>query len=588
MASTSADVIRCAIYLRISQDREMDGLAIDRQREDCERIARENGWRIFDRYIDQSKSATDKTRNRPEYDRMVTDYEAGEFTAIICWDLDRLTRQPRQLEDWIDRTEDRGLKLVTASGEVDLEDDNGRLFARMKASVARAEVERKSSRQSRAQIQRAKQGRPPKGIRPLGYALTGEIVQPEAEAVKAIYTTFVQPKGTLTAIARALSGKSTQKDLSEIPGIAAIPRLPRFTATLQQERNAKRIAEGLKPKKLPVDPDADWPPSTIIEILRNPRYVGYAVYTPSKARRAAVAVNAERRVAATALTAEARAAADRAELEALRAGKSSDEAKRLADAAAEQASQNSVTDEALTARRRAWREYIVTDEHGKPVMGQWNPIVDEDLWHEAQAKLDDPGRITNTVGTERRHLGSGLYRCGVCEKPVRGTSRGYKCRTTGHVNRTGKAIDDFVIAVVAGRLAEPDALRTVPFAESPHAGAISLDIDRLRARLERAQRDYDAELIEAVDLKRIRERTTAEIDALEVQRLSHARTRSTPTMPLLGTNDPAGTFRDADLEGQRRIVGALAEVTIHPATRGRKGFDPSTVTITWKAGTPTA
>ena len=566
----------------------MDGLAIDRQREDCERIARENGWRIFDRYIDQSKSATDKTKNRPEYDRMVTDYEAGEFSAIICWDLDRLTRQPRQLEDWIDRTEDRGLKLVTASGEADLETDNGRLFARMKASVARAEVERKSSRQSRAQIQRAKQGRPPKGIRPLGYALTGEIVETEAQAVKAIYAAFTQPKGTLTAIARALSGTSTQEDLAEIPGIAAIPRLPRFTATLQRERNAKRVADGLKPKNLPVDPDAAWPPSTIIEILRNPRYVGYAVYTPNKARRTTVTVNAERRVAAAALTAKARAAAEGAELAALRAGKTKEEAGRLARAAAEQTSQNAVADDAPTARRRAWREYIVTDDDGKPVMGQWDPIVDEDLWHEAQAKLDDPGRVTNTVGTDRRHLGSGLYRCGVCAKPVRGTSRGYKCRTAGHVNRTGKAIDDFVIAVVAARLTEPDALRTIPFAESPHAAAISLDIDRLRGRLERAQRDYDAELIEAADLKRIRERTTAEIDALEVQRLTHARTRSMPTMPLLGTNDPSGTFREADLEGQRRIVDALTEVTIHPAARGRKGFDPSTVTVEWKTDQPPA
>ena len=31
---------KAAIYLRISLDREMDGLAIDRQREDCESLAR--------------------------------------------------------------------------------------------------------------------------------------------------------------------------------------------------------------------------------------------------------------------------------------------------------------------------------------------------------------------------------------------------------------------------------------------------------------------------------------------------------------------------------------------------------------------
>lgn len=51
---------------------------------------------------------------------MVADYEAGKFTASICWDLDRLTRQPRELEDWIDAAKFRGLALVTANGEADL------------------------------------------------------------------------------------------------------------------------------------------------------------------------------------------------------------------------------------------------------------------------------------------------------------------------------------------------------------------------------------------------------------------------------------------------------------------------------------
>ncbi|GEM_PF-6653590 len=32
--------VRAAIYLRIPQDRELDGLAIERQREDCENLAK--------------------------------------------------------------------------------------------------------------------------------------------------------------------------------------------------------------------------------------------------------------------------------------------------------------------------------------------------------------------------------------------------------------------------------------------------------------------------------------------------------------------------------------------------------------------
>lgn len=39
---------KAAIYLRISQDREMDGLAIDSQREDCENLAQFRRWDVIE------------------------------------------------------------------------------------------------------------------------------------------------------------------------------------------------------------------------------------------------------------------------------------------------------------------------------------------------------------------------------------------------------------------------------------------------------------------------------------------------------------------------------------------------------------
>lgn len=244
MPITSTDVgeaIRAAIYLRISQDREADGLALSRQREDCENLAKFRRWEVVKVYTDQSKSATDKTAVRPEYDDMVADYEAGAFEAIICWDLDRLTRQPRQLEDWIDRAEERGLALVTANGDADLSTDGGRMYARIKAAVARAEMERKSARQKAAHQQRARQGRPPKGVRPLGYDTAGHQIPAEAKAVNAIYRAFNHDKGTLRGIARALSGKPDDHH-------ADVPQIPRHSWTLNEERNARRRREN---KKLP-------------------------------------------------------------------------------------------------------------------------------------------------------------------------------------------------------------------------------------------------------------------------------------------------------------------------------------------------
>lgn len=89
------------------------------------------------------------------------------------------------------------------------------MYARIKAAVARAEMERKGARQSAAQLQRAKQGRAPKGMRPLGNATNGDVIPDEAEVVKANYALFTRAHHpeSLCSLARGLSG------LQAIPGV---------------------------------------------------------------------------------------------------------------------------------------------------------------------------------------------------------------------------------------------------------------------------------------------------------------------------------------------------------------------------------
>ncbi|WP_040283078.1 recombinase family protein [Tessaracoccus massiliensis] len=522
----AAQPVRAAIYLRISQDREMDGLAIERQRQDCEALARFRRWEVVETYVDQSKSATDKTKKRPAYDRMVADYEAGRFSAIVCYDLDRLTRQPRQLEDWIDRAETRGLALVTANGDADLSTDGGRLFARIKAAVARGEVERKSARQSRAHVQRASEGRVPKGVRPLGYSTDGNVVRKEAKAVRAIYDTFDRG-ASLRGIARALSGMQEEDD-RKADQVKGVPKLPNHSRTLTIERNEKRAAEDLPAK--PVPDDRPWAESTVLGILRNPRYAGYSVYTDVRDRRATVADNQS----------------------------------RLANG------------ERPRGRRRDWREFVVKGEDGLPVKGKWTPLVSEDLWQRVQLKLDDDSRVTNRVGTHRRHLGSGLYVCGVCGSFMRGWSRGYRCKQAC-MSRTGGPIDELVRGVVAERLRQPDALRSVAATDSPRLTGLQAEIDEQRGRIARAEHDYDAGLLEAADLKRNRTRAKEAIARLEAE--IRTLPRGIANLPILGSDDPAQAFLDADLNVQRATIEALVRVTLHPQTRGRKKFNPASVGI---------
>lgn len=202
----SGKSLRAAVYLRVSLDATGEGLAVDRQREDCLSIARDRGWSVTREYVDNSLSASDKRKDRPEYNRMVSDFHADRFDALICWDLDRLTRQPRQLEDWIDAAEERGLKLVTANGEADLSTDAGRLFARIKAAVARAEVERKGARQRRAHRQRAEKGTAPQGRRLTGYTMAGDVIPAEAAIVRRVFDQFAAGE-SLAGLARALDAE---------------------------------------------------------------------------------------------------------------------------------------------------------------------------------------------------------------------------------------------------------------------------------------------------------------------------------------------------------------------------------------------
>jgi site-specific DNA recombinase len=99
--------VRYATYLRISIDRTGEELAVERQREDCERIAQEHGWKLVGEYVDNSIIASDRRKTRPGYNELMAAYGADMFDALVCWDLDRLTRQPRELEDWIDAATDK-------------------------------------------------------------------------------------------------------------------------------------------------------------------------------------------------------------------------------------------------------------------------------------------------------------------------------------------------------------------------------------------------------------------------------------------------------------------------------------------------
>ncbi|MFZ0714788.1 recombinase family protein [Mycobacterium sp.] len=160
-----------AVYLRQSRDSEGNELAIDRQRDGCLTLCRQKGWNDIREYPDNDRSASNG-KTREKYQQMLKDIAAGKVARVVVWDLDRLHRQPIELEHFMKLADDHRLKLATVTGDVDLATDNGRLFARIKGAVGMAEVERKSARQKAAAKQKATNkdgGRPAWPSRPFGF-----------------------------------------------------------------------------------------------------------------------------------------------------------------------------------------------------------------------------------------------------------------------------------------------------------------------------------------------------------------------------------------------------------------------------------
>jgi site-specific DNA recombinase len=172
------------VYARISSDPEGDRLGVTRQREDCEALAARKGWPVAEVYIDDDRSAY-SGKPRPEYRRLLDDIATKSVDALVVYNLDRLHRQPRELEAFFDITDAAGLaNLATVEGDINLGSHDGRFHARILGAVARKSSDDASRRIKRKNEERAAAGLPTGGgTRPFGYRADRVTVDPVEAAL---------------------------------------------------------------------------------------------------------------------------------------------------------------------------------------------------------------------------------------------------------------------------------------------------------------------------------------------------------------------------------------------------------------------
>jgi site-specific DNA recombinase len=225
-------------YERLSLDKDGNGLAIERQRQDNDARALSLGWGVVsEHYTDNDVTADPKKAVRPAFQRLLADMRAGKVSRVVCYDQDRLVRDMRELEDIADAVEAGGVEFTSVNGDIDLRTDNGIMIARIKAAVARNELDKISRRTARQKQQRVEAGKPlGQRFRTFGYERDWTVNEEEAEVVKEVFR-------------RATAGESQN-------GI---------TADLKA-RGIKTAAGG------------EWTPLQTSRMLKTPKYAGLQTY----------------------------------------------------------------------------------------------------------------------------------------------------------------------------------------------------------------------------------------------------------------------------------------------------------------------
>ncbi|MFE9393219.1 recombinase family protein [Streptomyces sp. NPDC006784] len=161
---------KVGIYTRISRDDEGDSLGVARQQQDCERLTDLRSWQAVKVYEDNDVSAFKRNVTRDDFELVLKDLRAGLIDGIVAYDLDRLARQPRDLERLIEVFDERPrLEFATVTNDINLGTPDGRTMARIMVAFANKSSHDSSRRIRRKHLELAQQGRDSGGPAPYGW-----------------------------------------------------------------------------------------------------------------------------------------------------------------------------------------------------------------------------------------------------------------------------------------------------------------------------------------------------------------------------------------------------------------------------------
>jgi site-specific DNA recombinase len=244
-----------AIYTRLSEDRDGNQTATARQEQDARKLAADRGWTVGEVFTDVDLSAFNKRVRRAGFERLLEALTEGRYAGVITWKLDRLTRQPRDLERILDALEASAAGLASVHDPVDVSGPMGLAMLRIGVVMANVESSNISIRGRRKAEELARAGAAVTGgTRAFGYTRDRRaIVDAEARLIRDAAGLILAGEST-RAIARHWNqiGMPTPTGGSWVPHVVArILRSP-LIAGLRSHRG-EVVATGTWPAIIDAD-----------------------------------------------------------------------------------------------------------------------------------------------------------------------------------------------------------------------------------------------------------------------------------------------------------------------------------------------
>lgn len=202
---------RAAIYTRVSStSQEQDGTSLGSQLATCRDYAAEHGYTIIGEYSDTWTGS--QYRERPGLSEIRKRVRAGEVDVVLCYALDRFSRDQTHTAVLIDELEHRGARLELVTEQFD-DTSTGRLIRSVQSFVGEMEREKIAERTTRGKKARLQSGKLLPNGKPLyGYRWRDDdrgrlqIYDPEARIVRRIYREYAGG-----ASFRAIAGQLTEE-----------------------------------------------------------------------------------------------------------------------------------------------------------------------------------------------------------------------------------------------------------------------------------------------------------------------------------------------------------------------------------------